>query len=107
MWRERKSKAKIQAVLALSGSFAISFNLAIALHELGHAITYLINGGEITSFVLNPFSWSWAEGRGFSNRIFVLWDGATVGQLLVTGLLVILAEFIVFECRKIRFKTWD
>ncbi len=68
--------------LLLMGGFGIAYNLAIALHEFGHVIAYLIDGATVTEYVLNPFSWSWAEGRGFSNRIFALWGGVLFGQLM-------------------------
>ena len=72
----------IQKILLLLGSFAIVYNFAIAFHELGHVIAYLIDGGEVSEFVLNPFSWSWAEARNLNNRIFTLWGGVTFGQIL-------------------------
>ena len=77
-----KTDEIIKKTLILSGSFAITYNIAIALHELGHVIAYLIDGGEVSEFVLNPFSWSWAEANNLSNRIFALWGGVTFGQIL-------------------------
>lgn len=72
----------IQKILLFAGSFAITYNIAIALHELGHAIAYIIDGAQVSEFVLNPFSWSWAEANNLNNRIFALWGGVTFGQIL-------------------------
>lgn len=77
-----KKNKIIQKILLLLGGFAITYNIAIAFHELGHVIAYLINGAVVSEFVLNPFSWSWAEARNLNNRIFGLWGGVTFGQIL-------------------------
>jgi len=71
-----------EKILLLLGGFAVTFNIAIAFHELGHTIAYLIDGGQVSEFVLNPFSWSWAEAQNLNNRIFALWGGVTFGQIL-------------------------
>jgi hypothetical protein len=82
-----------QKVLILLGSFAITYNIAIALHELGHVIAYLIDGGEVSAFVLNPFSWSWAEANNLNNRIFALWGGVIFGQMLALIPFVLIIKF--------------
>lgn len=69
-------------ILLLFGNFAITYNMAIAFHETGHVVAYLIDGGKVSEFVLNPFSWSWAEARNLNNLIFTLWSGVTFGQVL-------------------------
>lgn len=72
----------IHKILLLLGGFIITYNMALAFHELGHVIAYLIDGGQVSEFVLNPFSWSWAEARNLNNRIFALWGGVIFGQIL-------------------------
>jgi len=74
-------KIPVPGVLLLGG-FGMAFNLAIALHESGHCIAYLLDGAGIHEFILNPFSWSWAEATHLTHRIFGLWGGVTFGQLL-------------------------
>lgn len=74
--------AHTRKVLLLLGAFAIVFNLAIALHESGHVIAYLFDSGQLGEFVLNPFSWSWAEGYNLNHRVFDLWSGVTIGLFL-------------------------
>jgi hypothetical protein len=44
--------------LLLLGSFAIGYNAAHAIHELGHAIAVWFYGGSVTGMSLHPFSWS-------------------------------------------------
>ncbi len=61
------------------GGFAIAYNIAIALHELGHVLAYSMVDEQLVEFVLNPFSWSWAASRNLN--VFVLWGGVTFGQL--------------------------
>jgi hypothetical protein len=65
--------------MQLSGAFIITFNLAVAFHELGHATAVLIDGGQIQEFVLNPFSWSWNLGHGIRDILFTAWGGVTIG----------------------------
>jgi hypothetical protein len=44
--------------LLLLGSFAIGYNAAHGIHELGHAIAVWLCGGSVTELSLHPFSWS-------------------------------------------------
>jgi len=66
-------------LFVLLGGFALAYNIAIACHELGHGLAYLLAGERMTDFVLNPFSWSWSTGERFN--LFVLWGEVTFGQL--------------------------
>lgn len=52
-------KTLFQTSLLLFGSFALGFNLANALHELGHAIALWVTGGVVERITLHPFSWSY------------------------------------------------
>jgi len=79
-----------ERILLLLGAFAVTYNIAIAFHELGHVIAYLIDGGQVSEFILNPFSWSWAEARNLNNRIFALWGGVTFGQMLAISPIIII-----------------
>ncbi len=45
--------------LFLLGSFSIGYNLAMAIHELGHALAMWATGGSVARIRLNPFSWSY------------------------------------------------
>lgn len=44
--------------LLLLGSFAVGYNAAHAIHELGHAIAVWLCGGSVTGLSLHPLSWS-------------------------------------------------
>jgi hypothetical protein len=65
--------------LLFMGGFAIAYNIAIALHELGHVLAYSLVDEQMIEFVLNPFSWSWAASKNLN--VFVLWGGVTFGQI--------------------------
>ena len=67
------------SILLLFGAFIIAFNLAVTLHELGHATAVLIDGGQIQEFVLKPFSWSWNLGHGVEDVLFTAWGGVSIG----------------------------
>jgi len=73
-----KNKYAKQLVLFMGG-FAIAYNIAIALHELGHVLAYSMVDEQMIEFVLNPFSWSWAASKNLN--VFVLWGGVTFGQI--------------------------
>lgn len=73
------SNRSIQTILLFAGSFAITYNIAIAFHELGHVLAYSMVDEQMIEFVLNPFSWSWATSK--NSNIFVLWGGVTFGQI--------------------------
>ncbi|MBS2098167.1 hypothetical protein [Carboxylicivirga linearis] len=79
--------------LLLIGGFAIAYNTSVALHELGHTVAVLIDGGQIQEFVLNPFSWSWNLGQNVSNITFTAWGGVTFG--LFFSMLPFLLNFII------------
>jgi hypothetical protein len=66
-------------LLLFMGGFAIAYNIAIALHELGHVLAYSMVDEQMIEFVLNPFSWSWAASKNLN--VFVLWGGVIFGQL--------------------------
>jgi hypothetical protein len=68
--------------LLLFGSFAIGLNLAIALHELGHAIAMWTTGGIVDRITLNPFSWSYTYyGSTPKNPIYTSSAGVVIGTL--------------------------
>jgi len=70
--------------LFLFGLFCFGYNMAIALHELGHVIAVLLDGGQIQQFFLNPFSWSWNLGKSVNNPVFTAWGGVSFGLILST-----------------------
>jgi len=86
----------IQRTVLFIGSFAIAYNIAIAFHELGHVVAYLIVDEPIIEFVLNPFSWSWSTGNNFN--IFVLWGGVTFGQFFA-----LLPLLLIFKIKSTLF----
>ncbi len=61
--RPGEPEARPCAILAkpavlLLGSFAVGYNAAHAIHELGHAAAVWMCGGSVTGLSLHPFSWS-------------------------------------------------
>jgi hypothetical protein len=72
--------------LLLLGSFAIGFNTAHALHELGHALAVWFGGGSVTSLSLHPFSWS-KIGYSVPLTVPIAWAGAFFASLV--GLLLL------------------
>lgn len=47
--------------LLLLGSFSIAFIITETLHELGHAGTAWVTGGEVLGISISPFSWSYSS----------------------------------------------
>ena len=91
------------SIVLLSGAFAIAFNLAVALHEAGHATAVLIDGGQIQEFVLNPFSWSWNLGQGVQDVLFTAWGGVTFG-LVYSILPLLLIRWVRNDALKLVIK---
>ena len=71
----------IWSVLLLFGSFSIAFNLAIACHELGHALAMVLDRVGIKEFHLNPFSWSWTFPESLNHALFTASGGITFGLM--------------------------
>lgn len=75
--------------LLLLGSFAIAFIMAETLHELGHAGTALLTGGEVLGITVNPFSWSYSSS--FSpNPMLHIYAGAVASSLVAIILFIAL-----------------
>jgi len=85
--------------LFLFGSFAIGYNLATAVHELGHAIVIWATGGTVARIVLHPFSWSYtyySSSPGYP--ILTSWAG-----ILFESLLALLLAALVWRSRQ---RSW-
>lgn len=52
-----KSNA-FKLILLLFGFVTIGMSVAITLHELGHAVTMWVMGGQVERITINPLSWS-------------------------------------------------
>jgi hypothetical protein len=72
----------VWSILLIFGSFCIGYNLAIACHELGHALAMVLDGVGVREFHLNPFSWSWTFPRSLKHELFTASGGITFGLLL-------------------------
>jgi hypothetical protein len=82
------SLAKLRTSLFLLGSFAIGYNAAVAVHELGHALSLWITGGAVARITLAPFSKSFTYyGSLPAFPLFTAWAGlafsSAVGLLLL------------------------
>jgi hypothetical protein len=77
--------------LFLFGSFAIGFNLATALHELGHAIVMWASGGVVDRIVLHPFTWSYTYYGSMPKYPILTSSAGIVFESVVALLLVGLA----------------
>ncbi|MGB8983563.1 MAG: M50 family metallopeptidase [Anaerolineales bacterium] len=85
--------------LFLFGSFAIGYNLATAVHELGHAIVIWATGGTVARIVLHPFTWSYtyySPSPGYP--ILTSWAG-----ILFESLLALLLAALVWRWRQ---RSW-
>jgi hypothetical protein len=71
------------SVLLLFGCFCIGWNIANALHELGHVFAMTLVGVPIKEFVLNPFSWCWTFAEYQRNSLLLSFGGVTFGLLFV------------------------
>lgn len=80
--------------LLLFGSFAIGFNLAIALHELSHAMAMWATGGTVERITLHPFSRSYTY-YGSQPKLPMLTASAGIvfGTLFALLLLVLVSRF--------------
>jgi len=72
--------------LLLLGSFAIGYNAAHAIHELGHAIAVWFSGGSITGLALHPFSLSKIH-YSITETVTIVLAGALFASLV--GLLML------------------
>jgi hypothetical protein len=63
----------------LLGAFCVGYNMAIAFHELGHALAMVLDGVTIRAFHLNPFSWSWTFPESLNHPLFTALGGVTFG----------------------------
>ena len=73
---------RVRSILLIFGSFCIGYNLAIACHELGHALAMVLDGVGVRQFHLNPFSWSWTFPRSLKHELFTASGGISFGLLL-------------------------
>ena len=78
-----------KTILLLFGSFAIGYNVAVALHELGHAVAMWVTGGQVERITLNPFSTSYTHYASKSiYPIFTSVAGLAFGTIFAVLLLV-------------------
>lgn len=86
--------------LFLFGSFAIGYNLATALHELGHAIALRMTGGVVGGIVLHPFTWSYTYYSSAPKfPILTSWAG-----ILFESLSALLLVALVWRSRR---QSWS
>jgi len=72
---------RARAIIALLGQYAIAYNLASVLHELGHAAAVTLSGGSVAAIRLNPFGWNWTIYRYAPSPILASWSGVLGGLL--------------------------
>jgi hypothetical protein len=85
------SLAGLRISLFLLGSFSIGYNAAVAVHELGHALSLWATGGSVAGITLEPFSKSFTYyGSPPYYPLFTAWAGVVfsswVGLLLLVCL---------------------
>lgn len=97
------SRENLCASAFVLGIFAVAYNVAVALHEAGHAFAMVLDGGHVQEFVLNPFSWSWCLGRDITHPMFTAWGGVTFGLVFA---LVPLAALFKVRARSLRAALW-
>lgn len=109
---------RVKSAVLLLGSFAVGYNVAHAIHELGHAAAVWMCGGSVTGLSLHPFSWSTirysvpttlgiaAAGPGFAAMIGLLglaivrrWRSPWAVPFLVTSIctLVVNAAYLLVD----------
>jgi hypothetical protein len=80
---------KLRKSLFLLGSFSIGHNIAMATHELGHALAMWATGGSVARITLNPFSKSYTVyGSPAAYPLFTSWAGAVFSSAI--GLLLLI-----------------
>ena len=79
----------LKSSFLLAGAFAIGYNAAMALHELGHALGQWVTGGSVARISLHPFSWCYTYYKSVPRYPdFVTWSGA--GLAVTTSVLLLL-----------------
>jgi hypothetical protein len=63
-------------------SFVFGVYLANILHEMGHAISILVQGGEVTGFSFHPFKSNYCYSTYVPNHILLYAGGALFGTLI-------------------------
>jgi hypothetical protein len=66
----------------LAGSIVIGYTAAVALHELGHAVTNIAMGGTVRGITLHPFSWSYTHYGTVQNPALATWGGAVLSTIV-------------------------
>ena len=75
----------MRAAFLLLGAFAFAYNLAIGLHELGHAIVARLTGGRVLQVNLHPFGTSSVEIDPDPFPIATLAGGILLGPALASS----------------------
>jgi hypothetical protein len=69
--------------LLLLGSFSIGYNIAMALHELGHVLAMWATGGSVTRITLSPFYKSFTYfGSDPTFPLVTAWAGVLFGSTI-------------------------
>jgi hypothetical protein len=72
---------RLATAMLILGSFAFGYNVATALHELGHALAVWAVGGRVESITVHPFSWSYTKYASCppEHRELCAWAGGAFG----------------------------
>jgi len=84
----------MKASLSLLAQFTITYNVCMALHEVGHAVGNTISGGRVSFISLNPFCWCWTGFASNPHPLISMWSGVGIGA--VFGVLPALG-FVAFR----------
>ena len=77
--RNENRTSPVYSILMLLGSYVFGLNLHNMIHELGHALTVLIQGGKVTGFYFHPFNACLNFSTYVPNHIFLYAGGAFIG----------------------------
>ena len=71
---------RVQQVLLIAGTLALSWLLMMIVHELGHVLHAWLSGGTVAKVVLHPLAISRTDVTPNPRPLFVAWGGALWGS---------------------------
>jgi hypothetical protein len=72
----RNLPKNVKNALLLFGMFTVAYNLATAVHELGHVLGVTLGGGSASHVKLNPFTWSYTFYASNPRPLLASWSGS-------------------------------
>ncbi len=73
---------RLRQILLILGTFAVSWLMMMAVHELGHVIHAWISGGQVVYVELRPWTISRTDVWPNPRPLFVVWGGPIWGCVL-------------------------